>query len=180
MFKLSDYPFGRVRSLEELQIIQACTELYIAFVDLTDAGELEKALDLHTDDIEVYQRGRQEPWIGKAAWLNRLKQVRFSYPDRRVLHTPTNFRFHAVTPERAECSAVTALYDLVLNPEGTGIGRFSSELVGYAAEEALFAPVDGLWRFKVRKARFLAGAKRLPIGVLPGELNWEVAGAGTK
>lgn len=176
MFELSDYSFGRVRSLEELQIIQACTDLYIAFTDLTDAGELEKVVDLHTDDIAVYQRGRAEPWVGKSAWLARLKQVRFSYPGRRVLHTPSNLRFHSVMPERAECRAVTALYDLVLNPQGTGIGRFSSELVGYAAEEVLFVPVNGLWRFKIRKVSFLAGAKRLPIGVLPGALNWEDAG----
>lgn len=180
MFELSEYPFGRIRSLEELQIIHACTELYTAFTDLTDAGELEKVADLHTDDIEVYQRGRAEPWVGRVAWIARLKQVRFSYPGRRVLHTPSNIRFHSVTPERAECRAVTALYDLVLNPEGRGIARYSSELVGYAAEEALFVPVNGLWRFRIRKVTFLAGAKRLPIGVLPGELNWEDTGDNKK
>lgn len=175
MFELSSYAFGRVRSLEEMQIIQACEELYVAFCDLIDAGKLEEAVALHTDDIEVYQIGRREPFVGKAVWLARLKEVRFSYPNRKVLHTPSNFRFHRVTSDSAECRSITALYDTVFNPEGRGIARYSSELVGYAGEETQFAPVDGLWRFRRRKAWFIAGAKRLPIGVLPGDLNWDEA-----
>lgn len=173
VLRLSDREFGRVRTIEEIQIIQACEELYIAFCDLIDEGELEKAVSLHTEKTEIHQFGRSAPVVGHAAWLARLKQVRFSYPNRRVLHVPSNFRFHEVTPERAECRVVTALYDIVKNPEGRGISRYSTEPVGMAAEEAEFVPVDGVWKLNIRKVWFISGAKRLPVGTLPGDLNWE-------
>lgn len=173
MFQLTDHPFGKVRSADELAIMAACEELYVAFCDLIDAGELEKAVALHTDDVAVYQEGRPEPIVGLHKWLARLKQVRFSYRGRVTLHTPSNFRFHRVTAQEAECRVITSLYDLVRDPEGRGIGRYSTELVGYAAEEARLVPVNGLWRFQIRKVRFLAGAKRLPIGTLPGDLKWD-------
>lgn len=171
--RLAKREFGRVRSIEELQIIQACEELYVAFCDLIDEGELEQALDLHTEEIQIHQIGRSKPVVGREAWLARLKQVRYSYPGRKVLHVPSNFRFHEVTAERAECRTVTALYDLVHNPEGRGIARYSTELVGMADEEVEFVPVEGVWKLNLRKVRFLSGAKRLPIGTLPGELNWD-------
>lgn len=173
MFKLTDRPFGKVRSAEELAIMAACEELYVAFCDLIDAGELDKAVEMHTEDLAVYQEGRPEPLVGLQKWRARLQQMRFSYRGRVTLHTPSNFRFHRVTAQEAECRVITSLYDLVRNPEGRGISRYSTELVGYAAEEARFVPVNGLWRFKIRQVRFLAGAKRLAIGTLPGELPWE-------
>jgi len=173
MFQLSSYPFGKVRTLEQLTIMEACQQVYIAFSDFVDAGDLDSALALHTEDVTVFQEGRPEPLVGLLQWHARLKQVRFSYPRRKTLHPVSNFRFHTVTPTVAELRAITALYDLVFNPEGKGISRHSSELVGYAVEEAQFVPVDGFWRFKIRKVGFLAGAHRLPIGTLPGHLPWD-------
>lgn len=172
MFELSDHAFGKVRTAEEHAIMRACEETFIAFCDLMDEGEVEKAVALHTDDFVFYDAGREEPTIGRDPMLERMLKVRFSYPGRRTLHTPTNFRFHKVTSQEAECRVIIQLLDLVKNPEGRGIKRYSTELLGFAAEEARFVPVDGLWRFHTRKVRFLAGAKRLPIGTLPGDLPW--------
>lgn len=172
-FQLSDHEFGKPRTIDELIIIRACEDIYIAFCDLTDGGYIDRAMALHTNGVQIEQVGRKDVIVGNAAWRARLEEVRFCYPNRRVLHTPSNLRFHAVTAERAECHAVTALYDLVLNAEGRGINRYSSELVGYAAEEAEFVPVGGIWKFNKRRIKFLAGAKRLPIGTLPADLPWE-------
>jgi hypothetical protein len=172
-FRLSDYQFGKPRTIEELIVIRACEDIYTAFCDLTDGGDIDAVIALHTEEIQVEQVGRKDIIRGRAAWRERLNEVRFCYPKRRVLHTPSNLRFHAVTDTRAECHAITALYDLVLNPEGRGINRYSSEHVGYASEEAEFVPVDGIWKFSKRRIKFLAGAKRLPIGTLPADLPWE-------
>lgn len=172
-FQLSDHAFGTPRTIDELIIIRACEDIYTAFCDLTDGGDIDRVMELHTDDVQVEQVGRKDIIRGRDAWRARLDEVRFCYPRRRVLHTPSNLRFHAVTATRAECRAITALYDLVLNPEGRGINRYSSEHVGYASEEAEFVPVDGVWKFAKRRIRFLAGAKRLPIGTLPADLPWE-------
>lgn len=170
MFELSDHEFGRLRTPTELAVMRAVEEVYTAFCDWVDDGDLERAMTLHIEDVTIHELGKREPIIGQQRWLERLKKVRFSYPGRRTLHTPSNFRFHRVTAEVAECRMVTSLYDLLKNPQGPGIDRYSTELVGYAAEEARFVPVDGLWRFHTRKVWFLAGAKRLPIGTLPGQL----------
>lgn len=172
MFELSAREFGRARTPEELAIMRACEEVFIAFCDLMDEGKVDEAMALHVGDVVFYDVGRSEPMIGRAAMLERMNKVRFSYPGRRTLHTPSNFRFHRVTREEAECRVVISLNDLVKNPEGTGIGRYSTELLGYAAEEVRFVPEAGVWRFQTRKARFLAGAKRLPLGTLPGDLPW--------
>ena len=172
-FELSDRQFGAPRSLAELIAIQACEEVFTAFCDLMDAGEVDAAVELHTDDLVFYDVGRPEPMIGKEPLRARLKKVRFSYPGRRTLHTPSNFRFPKVTATEAECRVVISLYDLVRNPEGRGIGAYSTELLGYAHEEVRFTPdADGCWKFQTRKVAFLAGAKRLPIGTLPGDLPW--------
>lgn len=171
-FELSPRVFGTPRSAQELSIIHACEEVFIAFCDLMDLGEVDAAVDLHSDDFVFYDAGRAEPTIGKEPLRARLKKVRFSYPGRRTLHTPSNFRFHKVTATEAECHVVISLYDLVRNPEGRGISKYSTELLGYAHEDVLFKPVNGRWLFHTRKIAFLAGAKRLPIGTLPGDLPW--------
>ena len=172
-FQLSERRFGAPRTFEELAAIQACEEVFTAFCDFMDAGEVAAAVDLHTEDHVFYDIGRAEPMIGKAPLMARLQKVRFSYPGRRTLHTPSNFRFHDVSAETAECRVVISLYDLVKTPEGRGIGAFSTELLGYAQEDVRFVlDSDGTWRFGARKVKFLAGAKRLPIGTLPGDLPW--------
>ncbi|WP_165793666.1 nuclear transport factor 2 family protein [Hyphococcus luteus] len=171
-FKLADYEFGSLRTPEELAIIRACEETFIAFCDFMDMGEVEKAMSLHVEDVVLYDAGRSEPMTGRALMLERMKKVRFSYPGRRTLHTPTNFRFHQVNGSEAECRVVISLYDLVKMPEGKGIGRYSTELLGYAAEEVRFVPENGFWRFHTRKVQFLAGMKQLPNGTMPGDLPW--------
>jgi len=172
MFELSDHSPGKIRSAEEVVIIHACQEVFIAFCDLMDAGEVERAVALHTDDLVFYDAGRKDATIGRQPLLDRLMKVRFSYPGRRTLHTPSNFRFHKVNAQEAECRVVISLFDLVENPEGRGIKRYSTELLGYAAEECRFVPEGDLWRFQTRKVRFLAGAPQLPLGTLPGDLPW--------
>lgn len=171
-FQLSSRVFGTPRSAQELAVIRACEEVFTAFCDLMDQGEVDAAVDLHCDDLVFHDVGRPEPMIGKEPLRARLKKVRFSYPGRKTLHTPSNFRFHKVTDAEAECRVVISLFDLVRNPEGRGIGRYSTELLGYASEDVLFKPVDGRWLFHTRRIAFLAGAKRLPIGTLPGDLPW--------
>ena len=42
----------------------------------------------------------------------------------------------------------------------------------YFTAGVLFKPVNGRWLFHTRKIAFLSGAKRLPIGTLPGDLPW--------
>jgi ketosteroid isomerase-like protein len=173
-FGLSERRFGAPRSLEALIAIQACEEVFTAFCDLMDAGEVDAAVDLHADDLVFYDAGRAEPMIGKEPLRVRLKKVRFSYPGRRTLHTPSNFRFHKVTAEEAECRVVISLFDLVRNPEGKGISAYSTELLGYATEDVRFTPdAEGVWKFQTRKVAFMAGAKRLPIGMLPKDLPWD-------
>ena len=172
-FELSPRSFGLPRSAQELTAIHACEEVFTAFCDFMDQGEVDAAVDLHVEDMVFYDAGRPEPMLGKEPLRARLKKVRFSYPGRKTLHTPSNFRFHTVTDTRAECHVVISLYDLVRNPEGKGISRYSTELLGYANEDVLFAlDKDGRWKFHTRRVAFLAGAKRLPIGTLPGDLPW--------
>jgi hypothetical protein len=172
-FQLSERRFGTPRTLTELIAIQACEEVFVAFCDFMDVGDVASAVDLHTEDLIFYDAGRSEPMLGKEPLRNRLQKVRFSYPGRRTLHTPSNFRFHRVTEGDAECRVVISLYDLVRNPEGRGIGAYSTELLGYAQEEIRFVlDTDGQWRFQTRKVAFMSGAKRLPIGTLPGDLPW--------
>lgn len=172
MFGLSEWTSGQERSAQQVSAILACQEVFIAFCDLMDEGKVEDAVALHTDDVIFYDVGRDAPMIGKQPILDRLMKVRFSYPGRRTLHTPSNFRFHRVTETEAECRVIIALMDLVKNPEGRGIGRYSTELLGYAAEEVIFVKQENRWLFHTRKVRFLAGAPRLPIGTLPGDLPW--------
>jgi hypothetical protein len=173
-FELSERRYGAPRPASELAITEACKEVFIAFCDLMDAGDVDQAVDLlHADDLIFYDVGKPEPSIGKEPFRTRMKTVRFSYPGRRTLHTPTNFRFHRVTESEAECRVIIALFDLLKNPEGRGISRYSSEFLGYAREEVRFTPdKDGVWKFQTRKSAFIAGAKRLPIGTLPGHLPW--------
>jgi hypothetical protein len=171
-FELSPRVFGLQRSVPELAAIYACEEVFIAFCDLMDQGEVDAAVDLHVDDLVFYDAGKPEPMRGKEPLLARLKKVRFSYPGRKTLHTPSNFRFHRVTATQAECHVVISLFDLVRNPEGRGISRYSTELLGYANEDVLFVLDAGRWKFHTRKIAFLAGAKRLAIGTLPGDLPW--------
>lgn len=171
-FSLSPRSFGLPRSAQELSAIHACEEVFIAFCDLMDQGEVDAAVDLHVEDHVFYDAGRPEPMMGKEPLRARLKKVRFSYPGRRTLHTPSNFRFHEVNAQFAQCHVVISLYDLVLDPQGRGIGRYSTELLGYASEDVNFAMADGRWKFHTRRVAFLAGAKRLPIGTLPGSLPW--------
>jgi hypothetical protein len=172
MFQLSPRTFGLPRTPQELSAIHACEEVFIAFCDLMDMGDVDAAVELHCDDLVFYDAGRAEPKIGKEPLATRLKKVRFSYPGRKTLHTPSNFRFHRVTENEAECHVVISLYDLVRDPNGRGIGSYSTELLGYANEDVLFKLVDGRWKFHTRRIAFLAGAKRLPIGTLPGDLPW--------
>src|SRR4051794_17545133 len=102
-FQLSERRFGTPRTLPELIAIQACEEVFVAFCDFMDAGDVASAVDLHTEDLIFYDAGRKEPMIGKEPLRSRLQKVRFSYPGRRTLHTPSNFRFHRVTEGDAEC-----------------------------------------------------------------------------
>jgi hypothetical protein len=172
-FELSPRRFGLTRTTEELAAIRACEEVFTAFCDFMDQGDVDSAVSLHADDLVFYDVGRPEPMLGVEPLRARLKKVRFSYPGRKTLHTPSNFRFHEVTATRAECHVVISLFDLVRNPEGKGIGRYSTELLGYANEDVLFAlGGDGVWKFQKRRIAFLAGAKRLPIGTLPADLPW--------
>jgi hypothetical protein len=172
-FQLSPHQFGAPRSPEAAAVMRACEEVFIAFCDFMDAGDVGSAVGLHTEDLVFYDAGREEPMIGKAPLQARLEKVRFSYPGRRTLHTPSNFRFHKVTDAEAECHVVVSLMDLVKNPEGRGISRWSTELLGYAQEDVRFVlDTDGIWKFQTRRVAFMAGAKRLPIGVLPGDLPW--------
>lgn len=174
-FQLSEYKFGTPRSFEQLSTMRACEEVFTAFCDFMDTGDVDAAVELHVDDLVFYDVGRPEPMLGKEPLLKRLKKVRFSYPGRRTLHTPSNFRFHKVTDTEAECHVVIALYDLVKDPEGKrSIGAYSSEFLGYAHEDILFKlDNDGRWKFHTRQIAFLAGAKRLPIGTLPKDLPWD-------
>lgn len=172
MFELSEHIAGRVRTGEELAIIRACEDTFITFCDLMDEGKVEEAAALHVEDLVFYDAGLDQPRIGRQALFDRMMKVRFSYPGRRTLHTPSNFRFYVVDKDAAECRVVIALMDLVKNPSGRGIGRYSTELLGYAAEECRFVPKDGRWFFQTRKVRFLAGAPLLPLGTLPGDLPW--------
>jgi hypothetical protein len=173
-FELSERRFGEPRDLAALVAIQACEEVFTAFCDLMDAGEVDAAVELHTEDLVFYDVGRPEPMIGREPLRARLKKVRFSYPGRRTLHTPSNFRFHKVTDREAECRVVISLFDLVRDPEGRGISAYSTELLGYAQESVRFVlDADGVWRFQTRKVAFMAGAKKLPIGVLPKDLPWD-------
>lgn len=171
-FSLSPRTFGQPRSAQELSIIHACQEVFTAFCDFMDQGDVDAAIELHVDDHVLYDAGRSDPMVGKEPMRARFKKVRFSYPGRRTLHTPSNFRFHEVDDAFAECHVVISLYDLVLNPEGRGIGKYSTELLGYAHEDVKFAFDGGLWKFHTRRVAFLAGAKRLPIGTMPGDLPW--------
>lgn len=172
-FELSPCRFGLPRKPEQLVVMRACEEVFIAFCDFMDQGDVDAATALHVEDMVFYDAGRTEPSLGIEPLRARLKKVRFTYPGRRTLHTPSNFRFHEVSATRAECHVVISLYDLVRNPEGRGIARHSTELLGYAEEDVLFAlDRDGLWKVHTRRVNFLAGAKRLPIGTLPSDLPW--------
>lgn len=171
-FQLTPRTYGLPRSAQELSAIHACEEVFIAFCDLMDQGEVDAAVDLHSENLVFYDAGREEPMTGREPLRARLKKVRFSYPGRRTLHTPSNFRFHEVTGTTAECHVVISLYDLVRNPQGRGISQYSTELLGYANEDVKFALEDGRWMFHTRRVAFLAGAKALPIGTLPGSLPW--------
>ncbi len=134
--------------------MQACEEVFTAFCDLMDEGEVDSAVELHTEDLEFYDVGRDEPMRGREPLRTRLKKVRFSYPGRKTLHTPSNFRFHEVTERTAECRVIIALMDVVRMPGGKGIGANSTELLGYAEEEVRFAlDSDGCWRFQARQGR---------------------------
>jgi ketosteroid isomerase-like protein len=172
-FALSPYPFGLPRSPEQLAVMRACEEVFTAFCDFMDRGDVDAAVDLHCDDLVFYDAGKSEPMRGKEPLRARLDHVRFSYPGRRTLHTPSNFRFHTVSAHDAECHVVIALYDLLRNPEGRGISAYSTEFLGYAEEDIRFALADGRWKFHTRKVAFMAGAKRLPIGTLPKDLPWD-------
>ena len=115
-FELSKRRFGLPRRPEELVAMRACEEVFIAFCDLMDEGEVDSAVDLHMEDLEFYDVGRVEPTIGIEPLRTRLKKVRFSYPGRKTLHTPTNFRFHEVTDKTADCRVVIGLLDIVRMP----------------------------------------------------------------
>ena len=176
-FTLSPRNFGTPRSAAELAVMRVCEEVFTAFCDLMDRGDVEAAVELHSDDLVFYDVGRAEPMVGKEPLRARLKKVRFSYPGRKTLHIPSNFRFHEVTDKAAECRVVIALYDIVRMPGGKGIGSNSTELLGYAEEAVRFVLADdGCWKFQTRQVAFIGGAKQLPIGTLPKDLPWDKEG----
>lgn len=164
------YAFGAVRTAEELSIIKACEDVIVAFCDRIDVGDVEGAVDLHTENVLFYDVGAVEPMRGKSPILKRMLKVRFCYPNRVTLHTVHNVRFGRVTTTEAECRFMIGLYDLVAVEGKSGIGSKSTEFLGFAEEHVQFSADGDLWKFCQRKVRFLSGAKALPIGVLPSSL----------
>ncbi|GGA68717.1 hypothetical protein GCM10011490_19020 [Pseudoclavibacter endophyticus] len=161
----------RALRLDALLAENACTKLVIEFCNLMDQGRVADAVELHTDEAAMVDAVSGKPMVGKTAMRDRLERVRFSYEGRVTLHTPTNILVTATGADRATGSFVAALYDLVEVEGGRGIGTRATELLGFASEDVEFERgADGVWRFSHRVVRFLAGAKRLPIGQLPADL----------
>ena len=159
-FNLSSWQFGTPRSPQQAAIMRTCEEVMIAFCDLVDAGNLDAATALHVEDLVFYDVGRTDPMHGRDKLAKRLNAVRFCYPGRKTLHTPSNFRFHKVDESSAECRVVISLYDLVAIPGGRGIGAYSTELLGYAAEDIRFVfDNDGRWKMQTRSVRFLSATR---------------------
>ena len=149
---------GRSKSVEQLRAADACQELVIAFCDLMDEGDVDSALELHTDDI-VFRDVDGAPVVGKAAAKPWLQSVRFRYPGRVTLHVPSNIRFSAIEDARAECRALVTLYELT-RPDGHGgADRCAPTVHGVVVEDITFRRLsDGAWRFSDRVISFLTGA----------------------
>jgi len=160
--------------IAELVAARACEQAIIAFCDLMDAGAVAEAVALHHPDAVMFDAVGDARIEGTEAIQARLERVRFSYPNRRTLHVPSNIRL-AMTDEGSMAGGyIVALYDLVEVKGGRGIGARSTELLGFAHEDVVFSPdAEGRWLYATRRVRFLAGAKRLPIGVLPSGLPFE-------
>ena len=173
-FKLpQEWRAGVPSTVEELVALRACESVVIEFCARIDAGDVSGAMDLSTDDIQMYDISRPEPLDGRGAMEARLQKVRFAYEDREVFHVPSNFRGQLVEPGLVQGSFHIALYDLVRIPGRRGIGSKSTEFLGFAYEEVLFRLEEGVWKFSVRKMRFISGAKALPIGTLPKNAVFE-------
>jgi hypothetical protein len=138
--------------LERMLIEHECAKIVRHSLNLSDAREYARILDLFTEDAIVIRPSKpDEPLVGKAAIA---ADYAARVADRLTFHLCTNIVVDAVSREEAEAYCHVLLFSAEVAPGSTALPAATP--TQYAGEyHDVLVRQDGRWRFRSRRGRMI-------------------------
>ncbi len=150
-------------TIEDLLEIEAIRKQRVLYSYYLDAGELEKLVDLFTDDA-ICEFGPYGVWEGKATIYKNYEVV-----ERPILEKGPFQSLHANTNHWVELTGPdTAVGRVYLIDLAVGRGEDENPLIWLGLYDEAYRKVDGAWKISRSSLQFMWPKRHLTEG-FPGD-----------